>query len=47
MIWYHKVQRAIWALRARGLTGPLIFTVDRVKLVGYSPKERRADNDND
>ncbi len=45
MIWYHMVQRAIWALRMRGLYGPLLFTQDRVRLIGYSPKEWRVDND--
>ena len=45
--WFVTVQRAIYGIRGAGFNNHLIFNKDRVRLIGYSPKERRADNDND
>lgn len=43
--WYKACQRVIWAMRQHGFNGPLIFNKDRVRVIGYGPKEWNADND--
>ena len=43
--WYKLCMRAIYGIRGAGFNNNLIFNKDRVRLIGYSPKEWGADND--